>query len=38
VSPDEFERIRRTNSTGRMIKRLLDSKDYGPDDFSAPDR
>jgi hypothetical protein len=36
VTPQEWERIRRTASTGRFIARVLDAKPYGPETFEAP--
>lgn len=36
VSPDEWERIRRTASTGRFINRVLNSHPYGREDFKPP--
>jgi hypothetical protein len=33
VSPQEWERVRRTASTGRFIGRVLDHHPYGPDNW-----
>lgn len=36
VSAQEWERLRRVNSTGRFIARILDHKPYSADSFTAP--
>lgn len=36
VSPQEWERMRRTSSTGKMINRVLNNHPYGRDDSFTP--
>ncbi len=36
VSPQEFERLRRTASTGKFLNRVLSQKSYRREQFDAP--
>lgn len=36
VSPDEWERVRRTASTGKLINRMLNNHPYGREEFTPP--